>query len=175
MIESHVQYLFDAEACSLIDWRYCFKCEIMRPPRAHHCSVCNECVMRMDHHCPWTGNCVGANNHKLFWNFLLHAFIGCLTVAIVTLSVVCRRNMDWTDYSREDNLLNWLLCLAAGLTWGLFGLFCIHTYLLLTNKSTLEMGQLRRHNPFTRQKKVVRAQTRGGRRIFRNSLRRSSG
>jgi ribosomal protein L40E len=29
---------------------FCGKCSSYRPPRAHHCSMCNRCVMRMDHH-----------------------------------------------------------------------------------------------------------------------------
>jgi palmitoyltransferase len=29
----------------------CPKCDIMRPPRAHHCKVCQKCVVRFDHHC----------------------------------------------------------------------------------------------------------------------------
>lgn len=37
----------------------CKKCEKPKPPRAHHCSVCNKCVLKMDHHCPWINNCVG--------------------------------------------------------------------------------------------------------------------
>jgi len=82
-IENQVLDLFPAEVHSLIDWRYCFKCEKMKPPRTHHCSVCSECVMRMDHHCPWTGNCIGIKNHKYFWNFLLHAFLGNLVVVLV--------------------------------------------------------------------------------------------
>lgn len=29
----------------------CSKCLVMRPPRAHHCKVCQKCVLRYDHHC----------------------------------------------------------------------------------------------------------------------------
>ncbi|PVU90248.1 hypothetical protein BB561_004965 [Smittium simulii] len=27
----------------------CLKCKKVKPPRAHHCSICNRCVMKMDH------------------------------------------------------------------------------------------------------------------------------
>jgi palmitoyltransferase len=36
----------------------CSKCGVMRPPRAHHCKVCQKCVFRYDHHC----KCVKVNN-----------------------------------------------------------------------------------------------------------------
>lgn len=29
----------------------CKKCISPKPPRAHHCSVCNKCILKMDHHC----------------------------------------------------------------------------------------------------------------------------
>lgn len=31
----------------------CPKCCSIKPDRAHHCSVCQRCVRKMDHHCPW--------------------------------------------------------------------------------------------------------------------------
>ena len=40
----------------------CDTCKIVKPARAHHCSVCQQCVYLMDHHCPWINNCVGMEN-----------------------------------------------------------------------------------------------------------------
>ena len=31
----------------------CSKCCSIKPDRAHHCSVCQRCIRKMDHHCPW--------------------------------------------------------------------------------------------------------------------------
>lgn len=44
----------------------CNKCASIKPDRAHHCSVCERCIRRMDHHCPWVNNCVGEGNQKFF-------------------------------------------------------------------------------------------------------------
>lgn len=51
--------------------RWCAKCKLHKPARAHHCKTCGVCVLRMDHHCPWTYNCVGHRNHAHFVRFLL--------------------------------------------------------------------------------------------------------
>lgn len=55
----------------------CMKCHKPKPERAHHCRVCNRCVLRMDHHCPWTENCVGYANTGHFLRFVGSASALC--------------------------------------------------------------------------------------------------
>ena len=38
--------------------RFCYTCNIIKPPGVSHCKTCNVCVERFDHHCPWVGNCI---------------------------------------------------------------------------------------------------------------------
>ena len=56
---------------------YCTKCQTVRPPRCHHCSVCDRCVLQFDHHCVWINNCVGYNNHRNFFLTLFYLMTGC--------------------------------------------------------------------------------------------------
>ncbi|KAK4871703.1 hypothetical protein RN001_015827 [Aquatica leii] len=60
----------------------CKKCIAPKPPRTHHCSVCNRCILKMDHHCPWLNNCVGHRNHRYFFCYTVYMVIGVLFVMI---------------------------------------------------------------------------------------------
>ena len=80
--------------CSRGRTLWCRKCDREKPPRAHHCSMCNSCFLRMDHHCPWVVGCVGFRNHKYFLNFLVYcsaalAYATVMQHAIVWKSCLC--------------------------------------------------------------------------------------
>lgn len=32
--------------------KFCRRCNAFKPQRAHHCSICGRCIVKMDHHCP---------------------------------------------------------------------------------------------------------------------------
>lgn len=57
--------------------RFCKKCQQPKPDRAHHCSTCKRCVLKMDHHCPWLATCVGLYNYKAFLLFLIYTSLFC--------------------------------------------------------------------------------------------------
>ena len=155
-IEDDVLSQFPSESWSLIVWRYCMKCKAIRPPRAHHCSLCGKCVLRMDHHCPWVGNCVGLYNHKYFLLFLLHTLIGCVIVSSVMI-----HHCISIGFKKFERNTNYTICLfvSSALILSLGGLFFLHFYLMLTNQSTLEMGGLAAGNPFKIVRKVMKTQT----------------
>lgn len=67
--------------------RICRRCRSHKPTRAHHCSVCKRCIIKMDHHCPWVNNCVGIGNHKYFLLFVFYTFLSC----VYSLSLVITR------------------------------------------------------------------------------------
>ncbi|XP_068160956.1 palmitoyltransferase ZDHHC16B isoform X2 [Antennarius striatus] len=60
----------------------CKKCITPKPPRTHHCSICNTCVLKMDHHCPWLNNCVGHLNHRYFFSFCIYMTLGCIYCSV---------------------------------------------------------------------------------------------
>ena len=130
LIEDDILEKLPARTWSLVQWRYCFKCKSVRPPRAHHCSICNACVMRMDHHCPWVGNCVGLNNHKFFLNFLFNAMMGCIIVATTMI-----HNAFTEGFKKFDRNMHFSACmmLSTALIFSLGGLLGLHTYLIATN------------------------------------------
>lgn len=136
---------------SCIGFRYCKKCDQLKPPRSHHCSICGKCVMRMDHHCPWMGNCVGLRTHKYFLCYLFWTVISCLHVGI-TSTIIIGVNAD-AQASIGKLQLSGLMaeCLGYGVAFAVTIMFCIHHNLIAKNESTLEMsgvGPFKNNNPY---------------------------
>ncbi|GFE54603.1 DHHC zinc finger domain-containing protein [Babesia ovis] len=117
--------------------KYCHTCNIYRPPRSVHCSVCDVCVHRFDHHCKWLGNCIGGNNHKAFYGFLAFTFTEGLilfSLCIARIAVISLDNKDVTKVALSATLLAYVV--LAG--WFVAGLMLYHTYLICFNKTTNE-------------------------------------
>ncbi|CAG9580574.1 conserved hypothetical protein [Leishmania major strain Friedlin] len=69
---------------------FCPMCVTYKPPRAHHCSRCNCCILKYDHHCPWLGQCVGFYNYKNYLLVLLYTWLltaWALTLLSIALTV----------------------------------------------------------------------------------------
>lgn len=78
--------------------RFCEKCRLIKPDRAHHCSVCGVCVLKLDHHCPWVNNCINFTNYKYFILFLGYALLYCLYIAFTTVMYM---ELIWSVSGRE--------------------------------------------------------------------------
>ena len=59
----------------------CKHCVQPKPPRTHHCSICETCFLKMDHHCPWVNNCIGHFNHRYFVSFCIFMWFGTVYVS----------------------------------------------------------------------------------------------
>ncbi|ERS95736.1 hypothetical protein HMPREF1624_07811 [Sporothrix schenckii ATCC 58251] len=73
------------------EMRFCKKCQARKPDRAHHCSTCRRCVLKMDHHCPWLATCIGLRNGKMFLLFLIY------TSSLSIFSFVVAGSWVWTE------------------------------------------------------------------------------
>lgn len=65
--------------------KFCKSCNIWRPPRGHHCRICDACIETQDHHCVWLNNCVGRRNYRYFFAFV--GFATLLAMLLIAFSI----------------------------------------------------------------------------------------
>ncbi|NXS63188.1 ZDHC9 Palmitoyltransferase, partial [Brachypteracias leptosomus] len=152
----------------IVKLKYCYTCKIFRPPRASHCSICDNCVERFDHHCPWVGNCVGKRNYRYFYLFILS--LSLLTIYIFTFNIVYvalkeeKLGCFWdtaglglfpgsSSSLTPLTVLEVLICFFT--LWSVVGLTGFHTFLVALNQTTNEdikgswTGKNRVQNPYS--------------------------
>lgn len=132
--EKNPNFLFGKEI--IIDGKktflkYCGTCQTFRPPRASHCSYCDNCIEQFDHHCPWIANCIGKRNYRYFVLLITStSFVGI--GIIITLML----NLYYTSKSKYLNSL--MLVLFTLPTFLVTNLTIYHFYLILIGSTTNE-------------------------------------
>lgn len=145
--------------------RYNETCHFYQPPRAHHCSVNDNCIEKFDHHCPWVGTTIGLRNYRFFLLFIFTGSLLCLYVCgtgVLAIKLEFDDLKDEADRKDESKPSVWEAfeeapaAVALTVYTALFFLFVgglsfFHIYLVSTNQTTYEnfrYGYDRSRNPY---------------------------
>lgn len=120
--------------------KFCRRCNAFKPRRAHHCSVCKRCIIKMDHHCPWLNNCVGIGNHKLFIQFIFWVnMMSCYSLILNASRYVSCINAGLACGSVLDHTMS-LLVLLESILFALFTtcMMCDQWSVVSTNQTQID-------------------------------------
>nr|TKS09775.1 hypothetical protein D5086_0000088760 [Populus alba] len=126
--------------------KYCDTCLLDRPPRASHCSICNNCVQRFDHHCPW-------RNYRFFFMFISTATILCIYIFGFSWIFILNGKRNVWKTAMHDIVADFLMVYCFITTWFVGGLTAFHSYLICTNQTKYENFRYRydkKENPYNR-------------------------
>jgi len=122
--------------------RYNETCNFYQPPRAHHCSVLNDCIERFDHYCPWVGTTVGKRNYRFYLLFVFSSSILCIfTFTCSAFLIKLRADEEDTNtvqaIKQNPAALFMMVYVFIGF-WFVGGLSGFHIYLISKNQTTYE-------------------------------------
>lgn len=67
----------------------CVTCRRRAPPKAHHCRMCQTCILNREYHCKWLDCCIGSSNLKWYLACLLLSAIAFIYGSNLTMTTVC--------------------------------------------------------------------------------------
>ena len=141
--------------------RFCKKCHTRKPDRAHHCSTCRRCVLKMDHHCPWLATCVGFRNYKPFVLFLVYTCVFCYVCFAASVTWVWGQVAKSVSMEEQLMPVNYvLLAVLAGIIGlVLSGFTGWHLWLAINGQTTIEsLEKIRYLNPMRKSMKQQQRQ-----------------
>lgn len=154
-----IKSAISATAAMEVPTKYCKSCAIWRPPRAHHCRICDNCVETQDHHCVWLNNCVGRRNYRYFFTFVSSGtLIGFFLFAASLAHILVYREKEGISFGKA--ISHWRVPFAM-MIYGILAtpypgaLMGYHMYLMGCGETTREyLNSLKfppkdRHRPFT--------------------------
>ena len=118
--------------------RFCKKCNMYKPDRAHHCKKLGKCVLEMDHFCPWIRNTVGFRNRKYFFLSVSYGWVTLVSYCIVLGPYLppASKLLNPLDFFI---IFCWVLaCIQALL---LFAFWIFHIYLTVHAFTTIEFRE----------------------------------
>ncbi|CAN7095229.1 unnamed protein product [Brassica rapa subsp. narinosa] len=116
--------------------KFCDTCKLYRPPRASHCSTCNNCVQRFDHHCPRVGQCIALRNYPFFVCFISCSTLLCIYIFAFSLVSMLEVHGQFYLLIADDLILGVLALYCFVSVWFVGGLTVFHFYLICTNQAS---------------------------------------
>ncbi|VDP03268.1 unnamed protein product [Soboliphyme baturini] len=100
----------------------CKHCISPKPPRTHHCSICNRCILKMDHHCRCLYILVGMR-----YTFVDHYWLESAGNQSSAFGAKTVRYCILVDYLT-----------VCGMVLGLLALICWHAHLISHGETSIE-------------------------------------
>ncbi|EZA51046.1 Putative ZDHHC-type palmitoyltransferase [Ooceraea biroi] len=67
----------------------CTTCRRRAPPKAHHCRLCQTCILNREYHCKWLDCCIGSSNLRWYLCCLFFSAIAFIYGSNLTMTSVC--------------------------------------------------------------------------------------